>query len=96
MALTIEITNVDVSDSGEQFKGAMHNVSATLVLKEGETTVLEQSFSEKHKSNYEITDTMEKIRLKMDAAKKRYEAEQIIKADAEKEVATMTSKLEVG
>jgi len=96
MAITVEITNVMASDSGEQYKGKMHNVSATLILKDGETTVFEQSFSSKHKDVNDIKDTMEKIRIQMDAAKKKYEGEVLLKTDAEKEVVTMTSKLEVG
>lgn len=90
-----EITDISASESGKQFKGKMHNVSAKLILKDGEVIILEQTFSEKHKNIHNIKDTMEKIRVKMDAVIKKLAAELALKTEAEKEIPTMISNLEV-
>ena len=91
-----EITDITVSDSGKRFKGKMHGVSAKMTLKNdlGEI-ILEQSFSEKHKDIYVIPATMDKICVKMGIAKKRIETELALKTEAEQEIPTMISNLEV-
>ena len=66
--------DISVSDSGEKFKGKMHNISAKLILKDGETIIFEQTFSEKHKDIYTIKDTMEKIRVQIKAVIKKLAA----------------------
>lgn len=106
MALTVEIGNVQVKDAGSEYKGEMHNVSATLTLKDGEITVFgPQTFSELHKRTVKVGDelapqevsaTMDRIRVKMTAVKAIVETELALKAIAEEEVATMTSRLQGG
>jgi len=93
MPLTVEITDVKVKSAGENFKGQMHTLSAKMTLKDGETIVLERAFTERHKSIYSIAETMKKMRLKMDAVKKTFETEELLKKDAEKEVPAMITKL---
>ena len=50
--LTVEITDIVVRDSGEQFKGRMHSVSAKLILREGVNIVHEETFLENLKHIY--------------------------------------------
>ena len=93
MALIAEITDIIIRESGEKFKGQMHNISAKLILKEGATVIHEQTFSEKHKNIYNIADTMEKIRIAMSATKKKIEVESTIKTEAELEIPGMLTKI---
>lgn len=93
MALTEEITDFTVKDSGKQFDGKMHSVSAKLILKEGETVIHEQTFSEKHKDIYTIAETMDKIAIKMAAMKKKIEIERALKIEAEAEKTKMLDKI---
>ena len=94
MALTVKITDILVKSSGERFQGKMHTVSAKLILKDIDVIIFEKTFSENHKDIYAIADTMEKIRVKMDEAKKRLEAELALKIEAEKEVPAMLTKIQ--
>lgn len=93
MTLIPEIIDIKIKDSGEQFKNKMYDASAKLILKEGEVIVYEQVFSEKHRDIYSITDTMEKIRIKMSKAKAIIESECALKIEAEKEVQGMLGKI---
>ena len=93
MALTEEITDFEVRDSGEQFDGKMHSVQAKLILKEGEAVIYEQVFSEKHKHIHTIASTMEKIAIKMAAVKKKIEIERALKTEAEAEESKMLDKI---
>ncbi|MCK5615095.1 hypothetical protein KAR91_75225 [Candidatus Pacearchaeota archaeon] len=93
MALTEEIIDFVVKDNGEQFAGLMHSISAKLILKEGETVVHEQVFTEKHKHIYIISETMEKMAVKMAAVKKRIETEGNLKIEAEAEKTKMLDKI---
>ena len=85
--------DITASESGKQFKGKMHNISAKLILKDGETIILEQSFSEKHKDIHNIKDTMKKIRVQMKAVIKNLAAELALKTEAEKEIPVMLANL---
>ena len=96
MALTAAITDVLVKDSGEKFRGQMHSISAKLALLEGAVVMHEQTFSEHHKSGYSLSATMENMRAKMADVKKRIEIEIALKIEAEKEVAGMLTKIEMG
>ena len=91
--LTAEITEIKVKDAGEKFKGEMYIASAKLTLFEDVEVVLEQVFSEPHKSIYLIEDTMKKISARMEDVKKRYEAEQVLTIEAENEKPSMLTKL---
>lgn len=93
MALTEEITDFKVKDSGEQFDGKMHSVQAKLILKEGETVIYEGLFSEKHKHIHTMPDTMEKIAIQMAAVKKKIEIEIALKIEAEAEKTKMLDKI---
>ena len=93
--LTQEITNIIVKESGEQFKGLMHSVQAKLTLKEDMDIVHEETFQENHKHIYNIADTMEKIRIKMSAVKKKIEVERTLKTEAEREIPSMIEKLSI-
>lgn len=93
MALTEEITDIVVKESGKQFKGVMHSVQAKLTLKEGTDIVHEETFQENHKHIYNIVDTMEKIGIKMAEVKKKIESERALKTEAEKEIPNMLAKL---
>lgn len=95
MALTPTIEEVTVTDSGEKYAGKMHSISAKLVLKDEDVTVFEQMFTENHKDTFAIKDTMEKIRVEMNRATKRFEAELSLKQLAVAEVPSMISKIEV-
>lgn len=87
--LTIEITETTVKDAGEKFQGKMHTVSAKLTLKDAGTIVFEQTFSESHKAIHSMPETMKKIRIQMNDAKKKIETELALKVEAEKEVPAM-------
>ena len=93
MALIPTIEIIKVTDSGENFRNQMYAVSAKLTLSDDGKVVLEQTFSENHKSIYSMPETMDKIRKKMDAVKKKYEAETLLLVEAKKEITTMTDKL---
>lgn len=93
MALTSEIFDIIVKNSGDKFQDKMHSVSVKLVLKDGAVVIHEQSFVEKHKDIYNIADTMEKIRINMSATKKRIESELALKTVAEAEVPGMLTKI---
>lgn len=93
MALTVDITDFEVRESGEMFKGLMHSVSAKLILKEGEVIVHEQVFTEKHKSIYTVADTMDKIAIQMAKTEKRIGKEIALKAKTEAEKTKMLDKI---
>lgn len=93
MALTTEITDFKVKNSGKQFGFKMHSISAKWILKDGEAVIREQVFTVMHKQIYTIEATMKKLAGLMICMEKKVIVELSLKVAAEAEESNMLAEI---